>query len=119
MEHRLSKRVKGKLGLLIYKRGMPVAIGQVRDVSSYGLFIATDCSEVELNQTIEIEYRLPDRQQNHQHKLKVHVVRKTPHGVGVEFAGIENDELNIDPLIKWLERHYMPKAYFPLHRQLH
>lgn len=119
MEHRLSKRVEGKLGLLIYKRSMPVATGQIRDASRLGLFIATDCNDVQLNQTIEIEFRLPDREENRSRKLKAHVVRKTSNGLGVDFDGIENDDLTIASLIKWLGRHHMPKRYFSVHRQVH
>ena len=60
MEHRLSKRIFGKLGLLVYKRGLPVATGQIRDASKRGLFIATDYTDLQLNQTVELEFRFPD-----------------------------------------------------------
>ena len=118
MEHRLSERVQGKLGLLIYKRGMPVAIGQIRDASRRGVFIATDCSEVQLNQAIEFEFRLPDRQQNPIRKLKAHVVRKTNYGLGVDFDGIDNDELTIASLVEWLDRHYLSRQHFSVYHNV-
>lgn len=119
MEHRLSKRVQGKLGLLVYKRGMPVASGQIRNASRRGLFIATDYGDVGLNQTVEVEYRLPDRRENPFRKLKAQVVRKADNGLGVDFDGIDNDEFAIASLIHWLEQHHMPKRYFAVHRRAH
>ncbi len=117
MEHRLSKRIHGKLGLLVYKRGMPVATGQVRDASKRGLFIATDYTDVQLNQTVELEFRIPDKQGKQFRKLKAHVVRKSDKGLGVDFEGVENDSFTISCLVQWLNKHCMPMNYFPARRQ--
>jgi PilZ domain-containing protein len=117
MEHRLSKRVQGKLGLLVYKRGMPVATGQIRDASKRGLFIATDYTDIQLNQTVELEFRFPDAQENRFRRLKAHVVRKSDKGLGVDFEGVENDGFTISALIHWLKRHHMPVNYFTVSRQ--
>ncbi|SNB55765.1 PilZ domain-containing protein [Marinobacter sp. es.042] len=108
MEHRLSKRVQGKLGLLVYKRGMPVATGQIRDASKRGLFIATDYTDVQLNQTVELEFHFPDTQEKRFRRLKAHVVRKSDRGLGVDFEGVENDSFTISSLINWLKNHQMP-----------
>ena len=117
MEHRLSKRVQGKLGLLVYKRGMPVATGQIRDASKRGLFIATDYTDVQLNQTVELEFRFPDTQEKRFRRLKAHVVRKSDRGLGVDFEGVENDSFTISSLINWLKSHHMPVNYFPVRRK--
>ncbi|GGY76985.1 PilZ domain-containing protein [Marinobacter zhanjiangensis] len=114
MEHRLSKRTDGKLGLLIYKRGMPVATGQIRDASKRGLFIATDHTDIQLNQTLEIEFRFPDKQQNQCRRLKAQVVRKTDNGLGVDFDGVENDDFTIAALVQWLGKHRRPMSGFPV-----
>lgn len=117
MEHRLSKRVQGKLGLLVYRRGMPVATGQIRDASKRGLFIATDYTDVQLNQTLELEFRFPDKQDKQFRRLKAHVVRKSDDGLGVDFEGVENDGFTLTSLIQWLKQHHMPISYFPARRQ--
>lgn len=117
MEHRLSKRVEGKLGLLIYKRRIPVATGLIKDASRHGLFIATDFDDIQLNQTVELEFHLPDRQENPFRKLKAHVVRKADNGLGVDFSGVENNSFTIASLVQWLERHYMQRQYFSVRRQ--
>ncbi|MAZ06829.1 PilZ domain-containing protein [Marinobacter sp. SS8-8] len=117
MEHRLSKRVHGKLSLLVYKRGMPVATGQVRNASKRGLFIATDYTDVQLNQTVELEFRFPDKQEKQARRLKAHVVRKSDKGLGVDFEGVENNSFTVSSLIWWLKKHPVPMNYFPVHRQ--
>lgn len=117
MEHRLIKRIEGKLGLLIYKRKIPVATGQITDASRHGLFIATDYDDIELNQTVEMEFHLPGRHGNPYRKLKANVVRKADNGLGVDFDGVENDSFTIASLIQWLERHHMQKQYSFVRRQ--
>lgn len=117
MEHRLSKRVQGKLGLLVYRRGMPVATGQIRDASRRGLFIATDYTDVQLNQTLELEFRFPEKHDKQFRRLKAHVVRKSDQGLGVDFEGMDNDGFTISSLIHWLTQHHMPANYFPVRRQ--
>ncbi len=117
MEHRLSKRIHGKLGLLVYKRGMPVATGQIRDASKRGLFIATDYTDVQLNQTLELEFRFPDKHEKQFRRLTAHVVRKSDKGIGVDFEGVENDSFTVSSLIQWLNRHHRPMNYFPVRQQ--
>ncbi len=113
MEHRLSKRILGKLGLLVYKRGLPVATGQIRDASKRGLFIATDYTDVQLNQTVELEFRFPDRKENAFRRIRAHVVRKCDNGLGVDFEGVDNDGFTITALLSWLQKHNHIVSYFP------
>ncbi|PXX91757.1 PilZ domain-containing protein [Marinobacter vulgaris] len=117
MEHRLSKRTDGKLGVLVCKRGMPVATGQIRDASKRGLFIATDYTDVQLNQTLELEFRFPDKQEKQFRRLTGHVVRKSENGVGVDFDGVENDTFTIFSLIDWLEKHHRSTSHFRVRQQ--
>jgi hypothetical protein len=117
MEHRLSKRTDGKLGLLVYKRGMPVATGQIRDASKGGLFIATDFTDVQLNQALVLEFRFPEPQGKRFRRLKAHVVRKSDNGLGVDFEGVENDGLTISSLIQWLESHPVKMNSISVRRQ--
>ena len=117
MEHRLSKRMPGKLKLLIYRRGMPVATGEIRDASKRGLFIATDYIDVQLNQVLEIELRFPESSQNRFFRIKAHVVRKLDKGLGVEFGESNNDALAISSLMQWLGKHPTASPYIPALRQ--
>lgn len=103
MEHRLSQRVEGGLPILVYKRGMPVATGMIRDASRRGLFIATDYSDVRLNQTIELAFRFPERSTKGHCTLSAHVVRTDDGGLGVDFEGVDNDGLTIAELVACLQ----------------
>jgi len=89
MEHRQSIRTRGRLALLVYKRGLPVATGQVHDASRKGLFIATDYEDVDLNQSLEVEFQLSGQHPCQFRRLKGHVVRKSDRGLGLELEGLE------------------------------
>lgn len=104
MEHRLSKRVEGELPILVYKRGMPVATGKIQDASRRGLFVATEFTNVRLNQTIQLSFRLPDQQLGHQ-TLTAQVVRRSTDGLGLDFDGADNDARVIAELMIWLRNH--------------
>ena len=88
---------------MVDKRGMPVATGMIRDASRRGLFIATDYSDVRLNQTIELSFRFPERSVRGHCTLSAHVVRTEDGGLGVDFDGVENDALTISELIACLQ----------------
>ncbi len=109
MEHRLSKRITTDLDLLVYKRGMPVATGKIRDASRKGLFILTDYTDVQLNQELEIELRFPDCPEQLLRRIRAQVVRKTGQGLGVDFEEVDNDVFTISSLVRWLHRYRAPK----------
>ena len=107
MEHRLSQRVEGELPILVYKRGIPVATGEIKDASRRGLFIATGCDDVRLNQSIQLSFRFPEQPHQH-HTLKAHVVRCADNGLGVDFDSADNDVKLIADLLLWLEDRQVP-----------
>ncbi len=112
MEHRLSKRIPGKLKLLIYRRGMPVATGQICDASRRGLFIDTDYLDIQLNQTLEIEVQCPEKSEKRFIRLKAFVVRKIDKGLGLDFGEINGDASSISSLMHWIDRNEMSTRHF-------
>mgnify|MGYP003120696298 FL=1 len=110
MEHRLSQRTSGRLPILVYRKGLPIATGQVRNASRVGLYVATDYTEVPLNQTLELEFRYPGNTDHQRRRLKVHVVRKDDRGLGVDFAGLDNDGFTISSLVDWLRIHPLTRS---------
>ncbi len=120
MEHRLSKRITADLDLLVYRRGMPVATGKIRDASRKGLFILTDYTDVQLNQELEIELRIPDCPEQLLRRIRALVVRKTGSGLGVDFEDAENDIFTLASLMDWLQRYRTPEIrdYQPRPRKL-
>ncbi len=104
MEHRLSQRIEGQLPILVYKRGMPVGTGEIRDASRRGVFVTTDYSDVRLNQAIQLAFRLPELADGQQ-TLNAYVVRRSANGFGLDFDGAENNARAIFALILWLNDH--------------
>ncbi|GGE73564.1 hypothetical protein GCM10011533_27470 [Streptosporangium jomthongense] len=113
MEHRLSKRIPGELKLLIYRRGMPVATGRIKDASKQGLFINTDYNDIQLNQMLEVEFRFPGNPDKQLCRIKAHVVRMADEGLGVDFGETNRDALTISKLVRWLSEQRIASHYFP------
>jgi hypothetical protein len=83
MEHRYSSRAPANLKVLIYKRGLPIAIGWLRNVSRHGLFIASEYDNVQTNQPVEIEF-LGDRTDGDSHRrCRGMIAHKTMAGFGL------------------------------------
>lgn len=55
MEHRYDKRFPCDLKTLIFKNGMPVALGRLRNYSRGGIFVSTEFNLVDAHQSLEIE----------------------------------------------------------------
>lgn len=101
MEHRLSQRIDGPLPILVYKRGMPVGTGEIRDASRRGVFISTGYREIRLNQIIQLAFRLQELADGQQ-TLNAHVVRCSEKGFGLDFDGVENNARALFALFQWL-----------------
>ncbi|MFT3930210.1 MAG: PilZ domain-containing protein [Spongiibacteraceae bacterium] len=56
MEHRYHKRYPSSHKALIFKNGMPVAIGRIQNFSRSGIFIKTDIPLVDVHQSLDIEF---------------------------------------------------------------
>lgn len=70
--------------LLLYKTGVPVAIGRIRDVSARGLFVETDFDGFNVHQSLEVE--LLPRCSTHidRCRFKTVVARRVRGGFGLE-----------------------------------
>lgn len=55
MEHRYDKRFSSQHKTLVFKNGMPIAIGRIDNFSRGGMFVKTEIQQVEINQALEIE----------------------------------------------------------------
>jgi hypothetical protein len=84
MEHRYGPRIVANIKALIYQRGLPVAVGQLRNVGRHGMFLASDYDDVAINQPLEIELLTrgttsagPDQ------RYKTFVVHKVRGGLGL------------------------------------
>ncbi|MDX1755060.1 MAG: PilZ domain-containing protein [Marinobacter sp.] len=116
MDYRQNKRMPGRLTLLIYRRGLLVATGMLRNISQRGLFISTNCQDLDLNQKLEIEFRLHDPDAPEPQRVSAVLVHKNSRGLGVEFASKEQaDSPEVRSLLRWVKstNHLIPRTpYF-------
>lgn len=103
MEHRCSRRVPLNINALIYKHGVPVAMGRIKNGSSHGLFVETDYGDVRELQTLEIEILLGQRLKGDRRcRIAALVVRKATYGMGLEVEVLEDQ--NARPLKQFIEQ---------------
>lgn len=84
MDNRTSSRMNVPMKLLLYKTGVPVAIGRIRDVSTRGLFVETDFDGFNVHQSLEVE--LLPRSSTHidRCRFRTVVARRVRGGFGLE-----------------------------------
>lgn len=97
MEHRCSRRIPLNINTLIYKYGVPVAMGRIKNGSGHGLYLETDYREVRELQKLELEVLLGQRPKGKEgragggrYQISALVVRKSDFGYGLEME-ILND----------------------------
>lgn len=78
MEHRYSKRIVADFHAQIYKTGLPVAVGRVRNMSRHGIFVEWEENNVSVNQLLDVEFVFPEAKQAG--RFKCFVVRKEMNG---------------------------------------
>jgi hypothetical protein len=84
MEHRHHVRVPLALDMLIYRRGMPVATGRIRDASRGGVFIQTDYCELREYQNLEFEFQSRVLANGERQRVAGHVLRCEADGIALE-----------------------------------
>lgn len=86
MEHRKTKRVPANIHVLLYQRGLPAAVAVVRNISKSGMFVATDFDDVNINQKVDVEFRLDGETSERKRRQWVgaQVVRKSALGLALE-----------------------------------
>lgn len=101
MEHRYSERVDVDLRAAVYKRGVPVGTGRIKNGSRRGLFLQTNYDDVNVLQKLMIEvvvHLAPQKTQRYE--LQTIVVRKSAEGIGLELEAIgEQDSIAMAALI--------------------
>lgn len=84
MEHRHHARFTADLQMLIYRRGLPVATGTLRNVSVQGLFVETDYADLHPHQHLECEFRSESSTTGEWHRVGAWVSRRARRGIGLE-----------------------------------
>lgn len=102
MEHRYSERVDVDLRAAVYKRGIAVGTGRIKNGSKQGLYLETGYDDVNLLQKLVIEVVVHVApQQTQRYELETIVVRKSSEGLGLELEVIgAQDSLALGTLIE-------------------
>jgi hypothetical protein len=79
--------------MLIYRRGMPVATGRIRDASRSGVFVETSYAELREHQSLEFEFRMPDCARERL-RVAAHVRRCVNDGLALELDEADRDSLH-------------------------
>lgn len=92
MEHRCSERRSANIKILIYKYGIPVAIGRIKNGTRHGLFIESDLADVAPLQQLGIEMLVSGTASKLQrYKFESIVIHKAEHGFGVELDALTDE----------------------------
>lgn len=86
MEHRRTKRIPANIQVLLYQKGLPAAMATVRNMSKCGMFVATDFDDIDINQKVDVEFRLDEERADRGQRRWVgaQVVRKGALGLALE-----------------------------------
>ena len=83
MEHRYSNRVNTDIQALIYKCGLPVVIGRIRNLSRHGIYVQCSGDEFVLHQPLEIELFMQGSRSSEKYRFKCFLTRKEAHGLAL------------------------------------
>lgn len=100
MEHRGSPRIETDFHILICQYNKPVALGRVKNGTSFGFFIETDW-DVRPMQQISLEIAPRQSQSLQKYRFESIVVHKVAQGFGVELESLTNEQAQ--ELHKFLE----------------
>ena len=84
MERRHHLRVPTDIETLIYRSGLPVATGLIRNVSRCGVLLETECLELHRHQPLQFEFRLSGDGTVTRYRVAAYVLRRTGECVGLE-----------------------------------
>ena len=111
MEHRCSERVTTDLKVLIYKLGIPVAIGRLKNGSKLGFFVETDFADINVLHPLDIEVLLQQGPHNlERYKYTTRVIRKADAGLGLELEHMSVEAAQaLDKLLRSPQARQQPK----------
>ncbi len=84
MEHRYHARMDADIPMLIYRCGIPVATGRIRDASRGGIFVDTGYGELRPNQQLEVEFPVSESGDCVMRRVRAHVRRCEEGGMALE-----------------------------------
>lgn len=87
MEHRCSRRIMTCLSTRLFRQGLLVATGVIRNVSRHGVFVETDYCEANKNQAFDLEISSLNE---HLAMVSATIAYQAISGFGLEFLEEQN-----------------------------
>lgn len=110
MEHRYHVRMDADIPALIYRCGVPVATGRMRDASRSGVFVRTSYGELRPNQNLELEFPLSGGGEGATRRLRAHVRRCEQNGVALE---MDDRDVSVAASMRALVRQLLDRGGTP------
>src|SRR5690606_22937662 len=116
MEHRCGERMDVDLKTTIFKQGIMVGKGRIKNGSAYGLYLETAYSDANILQKLALEVVLqPTPQETVSHKIHAIVTRKSASGLGLELETIgEQDSAIMSKLIDAVRSMGLQASFKPM-----
>ncbi len=93
MEHRYSQRIDVDLKATIYKRGLALGTGRIKNGSKHGLYLETPIEDINLLQKLVLEVVVhPGPQSSRRYQFNTIVVRKSYEGIGLELETLDDED---------------------------
>lgn len=90
MEHRWSPRKSTDRNAVIFIDGVPVAPGQLRNISQDGAFVLTRDSSYRRGMCLELEFILPSNRGFAWHRLPAVIMHSGNDGIGLMFRRFDD-----------------------------
>jgi len=88
MEHRYNQRLPTNIKLLIFRRGIPIATGFVRNICRGGMLIETDLLNISVHERLEVELLSRLIPPGQRMRFSARVAHKAAQGYGLELDDI-------------------------------
>lgn len=85
MDRRSGSRASAELTALVFRHGLAVLVGRVRDLSLFGLYLHIDGPPLPKHSLIELGFSVGGSGAHHHVRLPAMVARTEPRGMGLIF----------------------------------
>jgi hypothetical protein len=88
-ERRRSKRIPIALDVVIYYKGLPIAVATSRNISLDGMYVETRWHLFSRGTVLDAEFILDDNRDNRRHRVSVVVTHVRGHEFGLMFKTLD------------------------------
>ncbi len=93
MKNWLAQRKPQAVKVLLFKEGMPVAIGRAHNIDSDGMVVKTDYNNIAIGKPLDIEFLEGSESRQTRVRYRTVVIDQGAEGMGLRFDAGDNSEL--------------------------